>query len=161
MKASEVGSPVGPDRVKGLLAWWGLPNIGREAGLEAQTNRLQAMVVDLNDLFREALSSQARAVSAADEQLTSALQDFLSAQRPPELVAAQSRLVTLLLSSVAAQAKALAELTQKVCNTCGVMVGEAAIESPKHSGSDLPTRARGADKQPAGSKAGRRAHKGQ
>jgi len=90
MKASETSIPAGLDRIKGLMAWWGMPAVLEAGQIEAQAKRFQVLTVDLVRLFNEACSNQAQALSAANEQFARAFQDLLRARQPPELMAAQS-----------------------------------------------------------------------
>jgi hypothetical protein len=135
MKASkETSIPAGLDRIKGLMAWWGMPNVLEAGQIEAQGKRFQVLVVDLVKLFNEASSNQAQALSASNEWFTRAFQDLLRAREPPELMAAQSSLVIGLMQSLAAQTKIWAELTQKLHNSCLAMVREAAAKTGEHVG---------------------------
>jgi hypothetical protein len=144
MKASEETSiPAGLDRIKGLMAWWGMPNVLEASQIEAQSERFQVLVVDLVKLFNEASSNQAQALFAANERFTRAFQDLLSARQPPELMAAQSSLVIGLTESLAAQTKIWAELTQNLSDYCSTMAHEAVVEAGEHAGRSEP-----AGKQP-------------
>lgn len=149
MKAAETSVPTGLDRMNGLLAWWGVPNAFDGSEMQARTKRFQVLVLDLNKLFNEASSSQAQALSAANEQFTRGLQELLSARQPPELMAAQSRLVTGLIESLAAQTRAWAELTQKLHDCCSATVREAAAEAGEHAGRPVPIKSQSDGERPA------------
>ena len=128
MKASEETSiPAGLDRIKGLMAWWGMPNVVEAGQIEAQGKRFQVLMVDLVKLFNEASSNQAQALCASNERFTRAFQDLLRAREPPELMAAQSSLVIGLMRSLAAQTKIWAELTQKLSDYCSTIAHEAVV----------------------------------
>jgi hypothetical protein len=139
MKASEETSiPAGLDRIKGLMSWWGMPNVLEAGQIEAQGKRFQGLVVDLVTLFNEASSNQAQALSASNERFTRAFQDLLRAREPPELMAAQSSLVIGLMQSLAAQTKIWAELTQKLSDYCSTMAHEVVVEAGEHAGRSEP-----------------------
>lgn len=138
MNASETSIPTGLDRVKGLIAWWGISNVLDSAQVEAEPKQYQLLVVDLVKLFDEAAANQAQLLSAANEQFTRAFQELLRARRPPELMAAQSSLVIAFLESLAAQNKIWAELAQKVCACGSIVIGDAEVEACKHSGHSEP-----------------------
>ncbi|MGE0333978.1 MAG: phasin family protein [Gammaproteobacteria bacterium] len=149
MKAADTSAPTGLDRLNGLLAWWGVPNAFDGSEIQAQTMRFQVLVLDLNKLFNEASSSQAQALSAANEQFTRALQELLSARQPPELMAAQSSLVTGLIESLAAQTGAWAELTQKLHGCFSAMVRGSAAEAGEHAGRPVPIKSQSDGERPA------------
>ena len=139
MKASEeTRIPAGLDRIKGLMSWWGMPNVLEAGQIEAQGKRFQGLVVDLVTLFNEASSNQAQALSASNERFTRAFQDLLRAREPPELMAAQSSLVIGLMQSLAAQTKIWAELTQKLSDYCSTMAHEVVVEAGEHAGRSEP-----------------------
>lgn len=140
MKAAETSVPTGLDRMNGLLAWWGVPNAFDGSEMQVRTKRFQVLVLDLNKLFNEASSSQARALSVANEQFTRALHEHLSARQPPELMAAQSRLVTGLMESLAVQTKTWAQLTQKLHDCCLAAAREAAAEAGERPASKASTK---------------------
>lgn len=144
MNASEEGSPQNLDRLSGLTAWWGVPNIANARAIDVRAKRYQGFVADLNRLFSEASSRQAQALAAANQQFAGALQDILSARQPPELIAAQSGLVKGLMESMAVQAKSWAELTWKIQGCCAAMVHETAAETRERAGQtkggELPSR---------------------
>lgn len=160
MKSSESSIPMGLDRMNGLLAWWGIPNIIDASEMEARTKRFQVLVVDLNKLFSEASSTQAQAFSVANEQFTRDLQDLLSARQPSELMAAQSSLVTGLIGSLAAQTKAWAELTQKLHDCCSAMAHEAAPETGGRAAGPVPARSQSEAERPAVRDTAKRAARG-
>lgn len=101
-------------RLNGLLTWWGL----------------QSLADQLNRLLKEGSSNNAEIFSAANEQLTRALQEIVSARQPSELIAAQSHLVTSLRESFAAQARSWAELAQKFDACCLGTPPGAALRRP-------------------------------
>lgn len=140
MKTSESSILTGLDRMNGLLAWWGMPNVIDAGEIEARTKRFQVLVVDLSKLLSEASSSQAQALSAANEQFTRSLRELLGARQPPEFMAAQSDLVTGFMESLAAQTKAWAELTQKLHACCSAMTHEAAPETGRRPPGAVPAK---------------------
>jgi len=155
MKASE-STPTGLNRMNGLLAWWGIPDLVDASGMEARAKQFQVLVVDLNRLFSEASSSQARALSDANEQFARALQELLSARQPSELMAAQSNLVTGLMESFTAQTRAWTELTQKLHDCCSATVREAVAEAGERAGHSVPIGSQTGADQPAGKEARKR-----
>lgn len=157
MKASETSIPTGLERINGLLAWWGIPNLAEASGMEAQAKRFQVLVVDLNKLFSEASTRQAQALSAANEQFASALQELLGARQPSELMAAQSSLMTGLMESFAAQTRTWTELTQKLHDCCSATVREAVAEAGEHTSALGPIRSQAVAERPAGKSSGKRA----
>jgi hypothetical protein len=157
MKTSETSIPAGLERMNGLLAWWGIPDLAEASGMEAQAKRFQGLVVDLNRLFSEASSSQTQALSAANEQFASALQELLGARQPSDLMAAQSNLMTGLVESFAAQARNWAELTQKLHDCCSATVREAVAEAGAGASSFVPTGSQAVAERPATKSSGKRA----
>lgn len=71
------------------------------------------------------------------------------ARQPPELMAAQSRLVTGLIESLAAQTRAWAELTQKLHDCCSATVREAAAEAGEPAGRPVPIKSHSDGERPA------------
>lgn len=148
MNASESGGSKQFDPSRGPMAWWTLPDIANADAIDAQAKRYRGFLADLNRLFSEASSRQAQALSAANRQFAGAFQGFLSARRPPELLAAQSTLFKGLMESMAAQAKTWTELTWDLQNCCTAMVRETARDVPgsarQAEAVDLPKQAVGA-----------------
>lgn len=132
MKASENRVPTGLDRVNSLLAWWDVPRLIGASGMEAHAERFR-LVLDLTKFANEAFSSQAQALSAGNEQFGRALRELLSARQPPELMAAQSSLLTALMENLVAQTRLWAELTQKFYECCSAVTCEAASETGEHT----------------------------
>lgn len=137
MKPSETASPTGLNRLNGLLAWWDVSRLIGVSGMEAHAKRFQ-IVLDLNKLFNEAFSSQALALSAANEQLARSLQELLSARQPPELMTAQSSLLTALMENLATQTRVWAELTQKFYEACSGVTCETPSETGRCTGRSEP-----------------------
>jgi hypothetical protein len=159
MEALQINFPMALDRVSGLLAWWGIPNITEASEIEARAKRFHVLFDDLRKLFGEASSSQAQALSAANELFARSVHELLSAPPPPERIAAQSRLVAGFTESLAAQTKDWAELTQKVHGCCAVMVCESTEETAQQAGGTLPAATQGQSERPAGKETGKRAAK--
>lgn len=159
MKILDSNIPTGLDRMNGLLAWWGMPNAIDAGEMETRNRRFQILVADLSKLLTETSSSQVEALTVANEQFARALHDLLSARQPPELMAAQSSLVTGLIESLAAQTRAWAELTQKLHDCCSALVREAPADGRDRPRRPLPVKPQG-EAEPTGRESGRRAAQG-
>ncbi|MCL4765481.1 MAG: hypothetical protein KJZ80_04545 [Hyphomicrobiaceae bacterium] len=140
MVISDTSIPAEVRRLNGLLAWWGLANHPGANGMEAHARQLQLLVSAANELLSEASSNHAQALSAAYEQLTRALQEFVSARQPSELIAARAHLVTSLKECFAAQARSWAELTRKLDACCSGAPHEAAAEPATGADNLMPMR---------------------
>ncbi len=152
--------PTGMDRMNGLLAWWGMPNVVDPSELEALTKRCHALVVELNHLFNDASSGQAQALSTANEEYARALQELLSVRQPAEFMSAQSRLVMGVMEHLAAQTGAWADLSQKLYDCCSAMVRESAEEAGKRTGQTVPVRTQSEAVPPAAKEATKRSTQG-
>ncbi len=138
MTAKATSNPVGMNRMDGLLAWWGFPDAIDNNELEAQANRCQALVVELNELFRNASSRQTQALSTANEEFSRALRELVSAREPGEVMAAQSSLLMALVSELVAQTGAWAELSQRLYDCCSAMARENAAAANERMSRNAP-----------------------
>lgn len=139
MTTPETGLPIGWDRVSGLLAWWGMPGATDAGGMKNHTDRVQALVAEMHQLFKEVSSSQGQVVSDTNERFTQALHEVLAARQPSEFMAIQTRLVIGLMESTAAQAGAWAKLTQDLHGCCSAMVREGGADADSRSTQTEPS----------------------
>ena len=136
MNSSEGMASTGLHRMNGLLAWWGIPG-AEGCAIDARTRRTLALVGHLNEVLREASSRQSEALCAANDEYIRALQAMLKARQPAELITAQSRIMSAFMECFAAQTKAWAELTQKLCANGSAGTSEKAIQATKGVGETM------------------------
>lgn len=152
MKSTASSIQTGADRINGLLTWWGVPDALDVGAAEGRAKRFQGLVSALSQVVSEASANQAETASATNERLARALRELLGARQPADFIAAQSRPVTDLMETLAAQAKALAEVTQQL-HECRIPItgtasggrGERAEdEAGSRSGEEKPSGGRDA-----------------
>jgi hypothetical protein len=131
MDGKEGNGMMGLERLNALFNWWGMPNSGAGANIEAQIKRFQSFAADLQRTYGEAYSAQLKALYTANERLARSFQELAHCRQPQEVIAAESNILATLLEGASLQAKTWADVTQKIQACCASMAREAAEEMGK------------------------------
>lgn len=126
MNASSSSIPTKHDLVNSLSSWWGLSKLVNTGNIESRLEKFQALKTEMNRLFFEASSAQARSLKAANEQSIRYFQDIFGARQPSELIEAQSNLVEGFIENFTAQTRTWMEWTRELQDCSAAMVSEIA-----------------------------------
>lgn len=129
MNASSSSIPTKQDFVNSLSSWWGLSKLVNTGNIESRFEKYQDLKTEMNRLFQEASSAQARSLKAANERSIRYFQDIFGARQPFELSEAQSNLVEGFIENFTAQTRTWMELTRELQDCSASMVSEIAAET--------------------------------
>lgn len=127
------------DRLNGLLAWWGVPDVMTGNAIEKRMKRFQAAASDLQKSYGDACDRQADVLIATNRRLAHSLQDACRSRHPRDIVAAESTLLAIVLDGIELQAQIWTGLTHEVLERCAALVGEPADARPPPAGEERKT----------------------
>ncbi len=124
----------GLHRVNALLTWWGVPDASWDREGETRIARFRQLTTDLQHACRETCSRQLEVALATSDRLAQSFQALARSRRPQQVVAMESDILATLLESASSHAKAWAELTQRLQDSCAAVAREAADELHRQAG---------------------------
>jgi hypothetical protein len=129
MKNGPLGD--GLARLKGLLAWWGIPDSAATFVIDRKIQGLQCFAFDLQKVLTEASNSSVDILFATSRRVSRSLEELLRSTQPEKLLTVHSEIMAALLEGGSSQAKTWVELTQKVQEQYGALVGKTLENSAK------------------------------
>jgi len=109
----EQSSP-GMDRLKALLAWWGMSRDEDQVGLSRQFDQFYTFVSEVQKAYLDATSRHLEAISATNDRLARSSHGLLRSQTQTYFVASQAEIVAAVVEQAARHADAWAAFQKKV-----------------------------------------------
>lgn len=106
----------GLERLKGLTFWWTGGRLDED--LAIPVGQLQSFALGIHNAYREASLRQIEKALKINQEIVAALASAATSREPNAFLTAQSRITTCLLDAAATNARAWAELGEKVQQCC-------------------------------------------
>lgn len=112
-------------RIEGLLGWWGMRDLLELTAAEAAKISPPVLLLRLIKLSNEALTSQARELTATGETVALALPVLAGTRQASQLTVEQLNLLVAATEALASHAQAWAEATRTLRDCCATLAGDA------------------------------------
>ncbi|TSD82936.1 hypothetical protein FFK22_040405 [Mycobacterium sp. KBS0706] len=112
------------DRLNGLLACWGAPDVMAGTVIETRVKRFRAAAADLQKSYGDVCDGQTDVLIATNAH---SLQDACRSRHPRD-VTAETAILAVVLDAIQLQAQIWTGLTYKILERCAALVSEPADE---------------------------------
>lgn len=145
MGAQDDPFDAGLERLKALMAWWGMPNADMKDVGEQQMQRFQSFVFDLQKTLTETYGREVDMLFSLNQRVAGLLQGLLQCRQPQEIFTILTDIQAAMLEGGLSQAKAWADLTQQVQEQHAALSRAA----PRDAGKQAMTDEHRVESQPA------------